>query len=171
MKRKDFEERLDLYLSGQATEEDIDFLKSYITSHSDDPEAFAVLEMLESGETVDIPEPTPYLKTRLFSRLKHRMEVKSKKKKFGFIFNPVRVPSFILVLIFILILYLSYSTIQKNQTISELENATYEVIYTAETEETDESDVYDMEYTEFSEESFVASYFNTININENGGTE
>ncbi len=115
MNNKNFETEIVKYLEGELTPEESKQLEEELTSQKRES-LLKVLRTFSSADPDSIPEPSPFMKARLFSRLKR---AKKKKTVFSFLLVPIKVPSFVLVIILILFLTLTVNLFKGSSTPEE----------------------------------------------------
>ncbi len=154
MKNRNFETAIVKYLEGELTPEESKQLEEELISQKRG-NLLKVLKDFSSPNPGSIPEPSPFMEARLFSRLKRE---KKKKSVLSFLLTPIEVPSLVLVIILILFLTLTVNLFMKSSTPAEELQEIYQDGYSL--YDNGDYDVYSVD----TDDSFAAAYFDTLTL-------
>ncbi|MCK4665277.1 hypothetical protein KAU33_00910 [Candidatus Dependentiae bacterium] len=152
MNNKNFEEEIVKYLEGELNPEKSKELEEELISQKKE-RLLRVLKDFSSPNPGSIPEPSPFMEARLFSRLKR---AKKKKNVLSFLLTPIKIPSLVLVIILILFLTLTVNLFKRSSTPAEELQEIYQEGYAL--YDNGEYDVYSVD----TDDSFAAAYFDTL---------
>ncbi|MDD3625703.1 MAG: hypothetical protein PHV06_00145 [bacterium] len=146
---RDLKEKIGRYIEGELSPLESSALEEQLIS-SGNEETLSLMKRLSSSELSDIPEPSPFMETRLMTRIRR---AKKKKSVFSFLTAPLKVPSFAVIAVIILIIFLSVTVFKSASVEEPVETPQY---YLSEENTGTDSDYY------YTDDFFAAAYFDTL---------